>query len=302
MTPNEQKKTVEMESIGESYTVWTHKSGLTVFHIPKNRSETYALLAVRFGSNDGRFRSSENAPVTVLPDGTAHFLEHKMFEEPDGTDAFSLYAQSGAFANAFTSRDATCYLFSCTEGFEDNLRILLHSVTSPYFTKETVEKELDIIGEEIDMHACAPGETVHRNLLRALYHVCPVRNEIAGTRESISEMTPDLLYGCADAFYRPSNMSLTVVGNADPEAVDRICDEFLPAEGKPMTAETLPEEEPESVFQTRVEEESEIAQPLIAVGFKAPVPDSPERDMLVSAANAVNMQLLFSRSGDFFNR
>ena len=295
------EKTVRIDSIGEEYTVRTHRSGLTVFTIPKKRSEIYAVLTVRFGADDCRFRPEKGKPVIELPDGVAHFLEHKMFEEEDGTDSFALYAQTGAFANAFTTRDCTSYLFSCTEGFEENLRILLCSVTHPYFTEQTIAKEQGIISEEIDMHK-TPSETVHNNLMKCLYHVHPVRNDICGSRESIAKITPELLYACTDAFYVPSNMSLIIAGNIDPVSVMRICDEVLPEEKVPMKAVREPLPEPESVACPSIEELSEISQPMILIGFKAPVRNDPEEDMRVTAANMVNMELLFGRSGLFFNR
>ena len=150
------------------------------------------------------------------------------------------------------------------------------------------------------MHTSPPGAEVRRNLLLALYHVHPVRNEICGTRESISQITPELLYACADAFYRPSNMSLVIAGDVDPETVRNICDEMLPPDPNPA-AVRIEADEPETVRDARIEKEREVAQPLICIGFKSSVP-SPSEELLVNTANAINMQLLFGRSGDFFNR
>ena len=134
-------KLTENRSINEKFYTLHHESGLDIYVIPKKHSTAFAVFGTRYGSADRTFKlAGENDWLTV-PDGVAHFLEHKMFENEDGTDAFSLYAPFGGNANAFTSFTTTVYLFSCTEHFDENLRVLLSFVTSPHFTEETVRKE-----------------------------------------------------------------------------------------------------------------------------------------------------------------
>lgn len=151
-----------------------------------------------------------------MPDGIAHFLEHKMFENEDGSDTFARFAKYGADANAFTGSAMTAYLFSCSDHFEENLEILLDYVTKPYYTPETVAKEQGIIGQEIRMGEDNPHRALYYNLMDALYKDNQIKLNVAGTVESIAEITDKLLYKCYEVFYNLSNMMLVVNTAADP--------------------------------------------------------------------------------------
>lgn len=194
-------------------------SGLTVLcRTMPGYSTVHAIYAADFGSILREF-TLDGKPVR-LPAGTAHFLEHKMFESPTG-DAFDLYAKTGASANAFTGYASTCYLFSATQKIEENLDILLGMVGKPWFTAQTIAKEQGIIGQEIKMYDDSPDWRLLTGLFRCLYRAHPIRDDIAGTVESIAGLTPELLYACTDAFYAPGNMVLSVAGNIQLEqAVD----------------------------------------------------------------------------------
>lgn len=193
-------------------------NGLHVYVLPKpGFQKTYATFTTQYGSVDNHFQVGDSPEVTV-PDGIAHFLEHKMFEEPTG-DIFATFASHGASANAFTSFDRTTYLFSATESIEENLQTLVNFVQNPYFTDQNVEKEKGIIGQEIKMYQDDPDWRVYFGLIEALYKKHPVQIDIAGTVESISHITKETLYDCYHTFYHPSNMLLFVVGGVDPEQV-----------------------------------------------------------------------------------
>ena len=214
------KQEIRSERVRESYQKIDHPSGLTLLLYPmEGFSSAYAMLTTDYGSVDMAFRTDPKADFTRIPAGTAHFLEHKMFENEDG-DAFAKYAATGASANAFTSFDKTSYLFGCADHFEESLRILLEFVTTPYFTPQTVSKEQGIIGQEIKMYDDNPDWRVLFNLLKAMYVKHPIAIDIAGTVESIAEITADSLYETYHAFYNLHNMVLVVAGNADPEAED----------------------------------------------------------------------------------
>lgn len=212
---------VESKLLRDGYRCVKHASGLTVFIYPKaEMRSTYAVFGTRYGSIDKVFKRSDEAKAETTPAGIAHFLEHKLFESEDG-DAFGRYAEIGASANAYTSFETTRYLFSCTENAEQALEILLDFVQSPYFTKQTVEKELGIIGQEIKMYDDDPQWRMMFSLLRAMYHTHPIKDDIAGTVESIAELTPQMLYSCTRGFYAPSNMVLSVAGKITlAQAVD----------------------------------------------------------------------------------
>ena len=290
--------------VGEQCYRLRHPSGLSIYVWPKpGYKACYATFAARYGSIDTAFMRQGDAAPTVVPAGIAHYLEHKLFESEDG-DAFSRYAKTGASANAYTSFDRTAYLFSCTDRFEESLEILLDFVQSPYFTEETVKKEQGIIGQEIRMCEDNPERRVLFNLLRGLYAVHPVRLDIAGTVESIAEITPELLYGCYETFYNLHNMVLAVSGNVTPEQVLRVADRML-RPGPDRRVERAPFSEPREAVSSRVEDRMPVAAPLFYLGYKVPMPSesgvrcsTPEET--VSAA--VLAELLGGRSSALYAR
>ncbi|WP_017753823.1 EF-P 5-aminopentanol modification-associated protein YfmH [Calidifontibacillus oryziterrae] len=192
-------------------------NGLEVFLLPKEGfNKTYATFTTKYGSIDNRFVPLGRSDEQQVPDGIAHFLEHKLFEKEDG-DVFAEFSKHGASANAFTSFTRTAYLFSSTSNVKENLEILLDFVQSPYFSEQSVEKEKGIIGQEITMYDDNPDWRVYYGLIENMYKNHPVKIDIAGTIESISNITKDLLYTCYETFYHPSNMLLFVVGPINPE-------------------------------------------------------------------------------------
>lgn len=261
------KEIITGKRLGESYTRIKHSSGLTMVLCPmKEYSSAYALFATEYGSIDNCFKTQNDDDFVCVPDGIAHFLEHKMFENEDG-DAFALYAKTGASANAYTSFDRTAYLFSCSDNFKESLDILLDFVSRPYFTQKSVEKEQGIIGQEIKMYDDNPDWRVYFNLLSALYVNNPVRVDIAGTVESISKIDADLLYRCYNTFYNLNNMVLAIAGNFDIDTVLEAADKILkPA--KPITIERKLQDEPLEVAQKRIEQRLPVAMPMFQVGFK----------------------------------
>ncbi|OJG56228.1 M16 family peptidase [Enterococcus haemoperoxidus] len=182
----------------------------------KEYNKTYGLFTTNYGSIDNEFVPIGETDFVKVPDGIAHFLEHKMFEKEDG-DVFQQFGRQGASANAFTSFTKTSYLFSTTDQVEKNLETLLNFVQEPYFTKETVDKEKGIIGQEIQMYLDDSNWRLFFGTLGNLYPKHPLHIDIAGTVESIGEITAEDLYTCYNTFYHPSNMTLFVVGKMDPE-------------------------------------------------------------------------------------
>ncbi|GKH51039.1 peptidase [Eubacteriales bacterium] len=259
-------ESVASRRLGEGYTRVEHPSGLTLMLCPmKGYSTAYALFATRCGSIDDSFSIGDGEMVQV-PNGIAHFLEHKLFESEEG-DAFEQYAKTGASANAYTSFDRTAYLFGCTDRFRESLEILLNLVTTPYFTEQTVKKEQGIIGQEIRMYDDDPDWRVYFNLLGALYQEHPIRIDIAGTVESIAGISADLLYRCYNAFYNLNNMVLSIAGNFEIKDVVEACDKILkPA--APVRVSTREVQEPDEIRIRRVEQTLEVAAPLFQIGFK----------------------------------
>ncbi|TYA14290.1 insulinase family protein [Paenibacillus faecis] len=260
---------IRYDALQETLYRETMDNGLQVYVLPKpGFQKTYATFSTKYGSIDNRFQVEGQEEISV-PDGIAHFLEHKMFEEPEG-DIFAKFASQGASANAFTSFDQTVYLFSATENISDNLETLINFVQHPYFTDQNVEKEKGIIGQEIGMYRDNPDWRVYFGLIEAMYKVHPVHIDIAGTVESIGTITKETLYTCYNAFYHPSNMLLFVVGGVDPEEVFRLVRENQAKKDYPPqgTIERKFDPEPSGVNEARRECKLPVSLPKCLFGFK----------------------------------
>lgn len=283
--------------IGEQYSKLT-VGGLDIYVIPKKLSTAYAVLGVDFGSADTEY--AIDGTKTALPAGIAHFLEHKMFENEDGTDAFEQFSLLGANANAFTAATKTCYMFSCTDNFDSALSLLLQVVTKPHFTESSVEKERAIINKEIRMYMDDPYWKMYFGLLDSMYHKDPIRTDPAGTEDSIAGITPAMLYDCHRTFYTADNMALCVCGDITVERVRNIAAAALNA--LPMgTATRLCAEEPIAVRTKHSQSFMDIAVPLFAIGIKClPLPKGAQR-ILAGAENEIILQMIFGKSSSFYN-
>ncbi len=273
---------------GESCIHVKHKSGLDIFirEMP-GFSTVHALFGTKYGSVNTMFKTAGDAEYTSVPNGIAHFLEHKLFENEE-CGVFELYAKTGASGNAFTSFDKTCYLFSCTKNYTENLRILLDFVQKPYFTKENVDKEQGIIGQEIRMTNDRPEWRVFFNLLRNMYHKHPVRIDIAGTEESIAQIDAELLYKCYDTFYNLNNMALSVAGNVKADEILEICDELLrPCEDKGL--ECVFPEEPEEIVSPEIREKQPVGASVFQLGCKCLPAKTGDIKKLMAATVAISV-------------
>lgn len=291
----------ENTAVGESLLCGVHESGLRVYIVPKaGFSKYYAIYGTEYGSVDCRL-TAHDGTKTEVPDGIAHFLEHKLFEEEDGENAFDKFALTGASSNAFTSFDMTAYLFSCTDSFYENLEILLEFVNNPYFTEENVAKEQGIIGQEIKMYDDDPSWQLFFGMLQGMYLNNPVKKDIAGTVESISHITPELLYSCCDEFYNPENMFLVLVGDIDAERVTEYIDKYVKCgRGRGKNERKLPNE-PESVVKPLVRKKLSVAKPLFLIGFKEKEIGASGRELLKKqAVTQILIELMFGKSSEFY--
>ncbi|RYL95289.1 insulinase family protein [Sporolactobacillus sp. THM7-4] len=273
-------------------------NGLSVYVLPKNFNKTYVTFTTKYGSIDNRFRTPDKNEWVQVPDGIAHFLEHKMFEMPDGSDVFQQFGRQGAQANAFTSFNRTAYLFSTTDQVEKNLQTLLDFVQTPAWTDKSVEKEKGIIGQEIRMYDDNPDWRVYYGLIRNMYRNHPIRIDIAGTVESISDITKELLYDCYTTFYHPSNMLLFITGPVDPDRILKLVEENQNRKGfkekKPI--ERHDPDEPEKVAKKTSVIKMDVSLPKCLIGFKEKSPyRSGEKLMKHELSVSLLLELIFGR-------
>jgi predicted Zn-dependent peptidase len=260
------------------------------------------VLGTRFGSIDRVFEN-KNGKNTLLPAGTAHFLEHKMFENADGTNSDECFAALGAEDNAYTSYSTTRYLFSTTRNFNECLTQLVRFVMNPYFTKKSVKKEQGIITQEIKMGEDSPWTCGTENMLRGLFSKSGLRDPICGSESSILKITDKILYSAHEAFYTPDNMALSVCGDIDCDTVIEIVDRELEGISAKTAARSVQEEEPNAVHSEKTVKYMNISRPLVFFGFKDDIAglSAKEREKRRAGMSLVN-NMLFSSSGEFYNR
>ena len=290
-------------NIGETIYSGILPNGLRINVIPKPGFSTfYAVFGTNYG---GAMRNFEiDGKKVETPAGVAHFLEHKMFDMPSGENALSVFSENGANPNAFTSSSYTCYYFRCTDGFEDNLRLLLSFVSTPYFTPETVQKEQGIIGQEIQMGEDSPGNVQYYNLLSLLYRNHPIRDKITGSIDSISQITDRTLYDCHQVFYAPSNMVLCVEGDIDPERVYAIAEEVLPKEKRSIPHADFGEEEDETISSRRIDEHMPVNEPQFLVGCRDIMMEKKKgrSDLRERILSGMALKLFCGQSSSLFTR
>ncbi|MEB5700022.1 EF-P 5-aminopentanol modification-associated protein YfmH [Staphylococcus saprophyticus] len=281
-------------------------NGLKLFIIPKKGfQKTFVTYTTKFGSLDNKFKPHGSDTFVTVPDGVAHFLEHKLFEnDDDSEDLFTAFAEDNAQVNAFTSFDRTSYLFSATDHVERNIKRLLTMVESPYFTKETVDKEKGIIAEEIKMYQEQPGYTLMFNTLKAMYDTHPIRVDIAGSVESIYEITKDDLYLCYETFYHPSNMVLFVVGDVDVANIYDVVathENQRDKEAQPQIVRD-PLIEKATVNESKVTETMKLQSPRLMLGFKNnPLVDEPDASFVKRDLEmTLFYEMLFGEETDFY--
>ncbi len=285
-------KVIESLNIKEKAYIEKLENGLTVIIIPKqNSNKKYVIWGTHFGSIDNRFIMPQTGEEVFIPDGVAHFLEHKMFEQENGTNSLDTLMALGIDANAYTTNDHTAYLFECTNNFYEGLDELMDYVQHPYFTDENVEKEKGIIGQEIGMYDDDPGWQLYMNAMDCMYKQNPIKIDIAGTVESISKITPDVLYKCYNTFYNPSNMVMVLCGNFEPEQIlQEIKKRIVPKELQGEIKRIYPEKE-NTINKPYKEVAMEVSSPMFAIGYKDCEDFEQEKEHIVAKHIAIEILL-----------
>lgn len=260
---------IENSKVKEKLYVEKLENGLTVMIMPKkNIQKKYMIWATNFGSIDNKFIAPNDKEETNIPDGVAHFLEHKMFEQQNGTNSLDTLTALGVNANAYTTTDHTCYLFECTDNFYPAMDELMDYVQNPYFTDQNVEKEKGIIGQEIQMYDDYPSWAVYMNAMKCMYKNNPIIIDIAGSIESISKIDKEVLYKCYNTFYHPSNMVMCFAGDFEPEAlIEEVKKRLKPTEKHGEIKRMYPEE-PEQIVKKENTQNMEVSMPIFVIGIK----------------------------------
>ena len=292
------------QELGENTFSTTLSNGLKIYICKKKDfSKKIGMFGTKYGSVINDFIDITTGQRTKVPDGIAHFLEHKLFEK-EGANALDLFSKMGVSSNAYTSFDQTVYFFETSEKFDESIAMLVKLIKEPYFTDENVAKEQGIIGQEISMYDDNPNFMVYFNTLRAMYQKNPVRIDIAGTIESISHITKDMLYTCYNTFYSPQNMFFVVVGDVDVEKTIELIEENIKKyeNNIPKTEiVTYMEEEPKEIAQKEIVQKMDIYLPQLCIGYKLDLADSKnivKNECMVSILS----DMYFSKQSEFFEK
>ncbi len=293
-------KITESSKIKEKAYIEKLENGMTVIIIPKqNTKKKYIIWGTHFGSIDNRFIMPQTGEEVFIQDGVAHLLEHKMFEQPNGTNSLDTMMALGLDANAYTTNDHTAYLFECTDHFYEGLDELMDYVQHPYFTDENVEKEKGIIGQEINMYDDDPSWRLYMNIMDCLYKENPIKIDIAGTIDSISEIDPDVLYKCYNTFYHPSNMTMVACGDFEPEKlIEEIKKRLISKENQGEIKRIYPEKE-EKINQKEKKVQMEVSTPMFMIGYKD-IENSKENRIQKHIAIEILLNMIIGKSSDLY--
>lgn len=296
---------IENLKVKEKLYIEKLENGLTVMIIPKEGiQKKYIIWGTNYGSNDSEFIVPGEEQVTKVPNGVAHFLEHKLFEQENGTNSLDTLTALGVNANAYTTNDHTAYLYECTDNFYEALDEFMDYVQHPYFTDENVEKEKGIIGQEIMMYDDYPDWRVYLNTMQAMYHNNPIKIDITGTIETIRKIDKDILYKCYNTFYNPANMALVVAGDFKPEEILEEIKKRLIDKKSSASIKRIYPEEPESIVQEKIEQKLEVSQPLYTIGIKEVKQlnalESKNETVRKCIAMEILLTLLFGKSSNLY--
>ena len=294
-------KVIESLKIKEKIYEEKLENGLTVMIVPKKTTnKKYAIWGTHFGSMDNHFIMPETMQEVYVPDGVAHFLEHKMFEQENGKNSLDVLMALGVDANAYTTNNHTAYLFETTENFYEALDELMDYVQHPYFTDENVEKEKGIIGQEIGMYDDDPGWRLYMNALDCLYHDNAIKIDIAGTVESISKIDKEVLYKCYNTFYNPSNMLMVVCGNFEPEEMLEQIKKRLVEKPKQGEIKRIYATEKHEIHMPYKEEKMEVSKPIFMIGFKDEIEETNKVQKHIAVEILLNM--LIGKSSPLYQK
>ena len=292
---------IENTKVKEKLYIEKLENGLTVMVIlKKGIKKKYAIWGTFYGSNNNKFIVPGEEKVTEVPDGVAHYLEHKLFEQENGTNSLDTLSSMGVNANAYTTNDHTAYLFECTDNFEEAFAELADYIQHPYFTDENVEKERGIIGQEISMYDDEPSWAVYMNAMKAMYINNPVRIDTAGTQETIAKIDKDILYKCYKTFYHPSNMVLVLCGDFNVDKLIEDIKQKQVAKEKQGEIKKIFDEEPEHINEKSIKVQMELSVPNFIIAYK----DNVQKDGMIKKHIAIEilLKLILGKSSNLYKK
>ena len=284
--------------INEKIYTETLENRLKVIILPKKTNKKYIVWSANIGSIDNKFYSIENDDLIQVPDGIAHYLEHKLFEQENGKNSLDVLSSLGVNANAYTTNDHTAFLYECTENFDIALDEFMNYVQNPYFTNENVEKERGIIEQEIMMYKDYPEWEIYMNGLKCMYKKNEINIDVAGSIESISKITPDMLYTIYNTFYSPENMVMVLVGDFIPEDIIKKIKEKMTLKKRDKEIKRIYNSEPTEIVQKYIEKNMDISIPLVLIGYKDNIINS--KDVRKDIALQIIGDILYGSSSDFY--
>ena len=292
-----------IENLSVKEKLYTEKleNGLTIMIIPKKGiRKKYVMWATHYGSIDNHFVNPKTGEEVEVPDGVAHYLEHKMFEQENGVNSLDKLTTLGVNANAYTTNNYTTYLFEATDNFYEALDELMDYVQNPYFTDENVEKEKGIISQEIKMYDDYPDWAVYMNAIKSMYKTNPIRIDIAGTVESISKIDKEVLYKCYNTFYNPSNMVMCFCGDFEPEKL--ITEVKRRLIEKPIQGEIkrIYPKEQEEIVEKKIVKNMEVSMPLFVIGIKDKVLEKKQDAVKKHIAIEILLNIIIGKSSKLY--
>ena len=291
---------IENNQIKEKVYIEKLDNGLVVMILPKKTRKKYIVWSTNFGAIDNKFYAPGESDLTTVPDGIAHYLEHKLFEQENGRNSLDVLTSIGVDANAYTTNDHTAYLYECTDHFDEALDEFMNYVQNPYFTDENVEKERGIIEQEIMMYDDYPEWKVYMNAMRAMYKNNEINIDVAGTIDTIAKIDKDKLYKIYNSFYRPENMIMVITGDFIPEEIlEKVKSRITMKKDDKQTIREY-NQEPKEVVKNYVESDMNISMPLVLIAYK----DNNLSDDKIKKDLSIDMlgTILLGKSSDTFER
>ncbi len=259
---------IENSKIKEKIFTEKLSNGITIIVIPKKVQKKYIIWGTNYGSIDNKFSISTDNEITEVPDGIAHYLEHKLFEQENGKNSLDVLSSLGVDANAYTTNNHTAYLYECTDNFFEALDEFMNYIQNPYFTDENVNKERGIIEQEIMMYQDYPEWEIYMNTIKAMYKNNPINIDVAGTKETISKINKENLYKIYNTFYVPNNMCIAVAGDFEPQKIIEEIKNRMTLKQTNFKVKRIYPVEQKEIVEKRIEKNMNISMPILNIGYK----------------------------------